>query len=418
MNVVEVQPLKSWKVNPMINIVKTWQAFTSAPHRVFFFCGGVQSLLTLVWWMTDLAGRFGGLYTPISWTIAPTDAHAFLMIYSFFPFFIFGFLMTTFPRWMNGEEVARKAYLPAFLLLATGSVLFYIGLIFSLIILKMAYVLFMGGWGFGLYGLLRVYFRAKHPDKRHAAISGVVLGLGWLLLAGFVSNEVHFIAIAKVGGIWLILLPVFFAVSHRMVPFFSANAISNYVIVRPNWVLALIPSFALVHGIFELTGLQAWTWLVDLPMAVSAIYLTRVWRLRDSLKVPILGMLHIGFAWLGIALTLYTLQSLTLLFTGHLILAKAPLHALVIGYFTSVLIAMATRVTLGHSGRMMKADRLTWGIFLAFQTVAMLRIVSELPGLDLVVRSHLYLCAAAVWLLCFGVWVRKYAPIYWQDVMN
>jgi uncharacterized protein involved in response to NO len=183
-------------------------------------------------------------------------------------------------------------------------------------------------------------------------------------------------------------------------------------------VLALVPSFALIHGIFELTGLQAWTWLVDLPMAVSAIYLTRVWRLRDSLKVPILGMLHIGFAWLGIALTLYTLQSLTLLFTGHLILAKAPLHALVIGYFTSVLIAMATRVTLGHSGRMMKADRLTWGIFLAFQTVAMLRIVSELPGLDLVVRSHLYLCAAAVWLLCFGVWVRKYAPIYWQDVMN
>jgi len=231
MNVVEVQPLKSWKVNPMINIVKTWQAFTSAPHRVFFFCGGVQSLLTLVWWMTDLAGRFGGLYTPISWTIAPTDAHAFLMIYSFFPFFIFGFLMTTFPRWMNGEELARKAYLPAFLLLATGSVLFYIGLIFSLIILKMAYVLFMGGWGFGLYGLSRVYFRAKHPDKRHAAITGVVLGLGWLLLAGFVSNEVHFIAIAKVGGIWLILLPVFFAVSHRMVPFFSANAISNYVIV-------------------------------------------------------------------------------------------------------------------------------------------------------------------------------------------
>ena len=86
-----------------------------------------------------------------------------------------------------------------------------------------------------------------------------------------------------------------------------------------------------------------------------------------------------------------------------------------IGYFTSVLIAMGTRVTLGHSGRMLKADRLTWAIFLAFQTVATLRITSELPGINLAMRSHLYLCAAAVWLICFGIWIYKYAPIYWQD---
>jgi uncharacterized protein involved in response to NO len=399
----------------MKNLLKTWHTFSSAPHRMFFFLGSIQSILTIVWWLADLAGRYGGLYAPISWTIAPTDAHAFLMIYGLFPFFIFGFLMTTFPRWMNGEEVERRAYVPAFLLLATGSLLFYVGLILSFVVLKLAFVLFLAGWGMGLYALLRVYLRAKHPDKRHAAITSVVLGFGWLLLAGFVSNEVHLVAIAKVGGIWLILLPVFFAVSHRMIPFFSANAIPHYQIVRPDWVLALIPSFALIHGILELTGLQAWTWLVDLPMAASALYLSRAWRLRESLAIPILGMLHIGFAWLGIALLLYSIQSLALLLTGQLILAKAPLHALTIGYFTSILIAMATRVTLGHSGRALKADRLTWGIFLAFQAVVALRIISELPGLDFIVRSHLYLCATLVWLACFGIWAYKFVPIYWQN---
>ena len=400
----------------MNNLAKIWQIFTSAPHRVFFFWGGVQSLLTLTWWMADLAGRYGGFYVPISWTISPIDAHAFLMIYGFFPFFIFGFLMTTFPRWMNGQEVERKAYLLSFLLLSTGSIWFYLGLIFSLIILKIAYLLFLTGWGLGLYALLRVYLRAKHPDKLHAAITSVVLGFGWLLLAGFVSNQATFIAIAKVGGIWLILLPVFFAVSHRMIPFFSANAIPNYKIIRPTWVLAVVPSFAFIHGIFELAELQAWTWLVDLPMAASAIYLTRAWRLRDSLSVPILGMLHIGFAWFGLALALYSMQSFFLLLTGQLIFAKAPLHALVIGYFSSILMAMATRVTLGHSGRILKADRLTWAIFLAFQSVTILRIVSELPGLDLSARSDLYLCAGLVWLACFGTWSYKYLAIYWQDV--
>lgn len=397
-----------------MKLIKSWNTFSSAPHRMFFFGGVVQSILTLTWWLTDLAGRYEALYVPISWTIAPMDAHAFLMIYGFFPFFIFGFLMTTFPRWMNGEEVERCAYVPAFLLLATGSLLVYAGLIFSFILLKIALILFLAGWAMGLYALLRVYLRAKHPDKRHATITSVMMVVGWILLAGFVSDESYLVAIAKVGGIWLILLPVFFAVSHRMIPFFSANVIPDYKIVRPNWVLALIPGFALLHGILELAGLQAWTWLVDLPMAASAIYLTHTWRLRESLTVPILAMLHIGFAWLGIALLLYTAQSLTLLMTGQLILAKAPLHALTIGYFTSILIAMATRVTLGHSGRVLKADRLTWGIFLAFQSVAVLRIVLELPGLELTLRSHLYLCAGTVWLACFGLWSYKFLPIYWK----
>lgn len=399
----------------MGDLVKIWRIFSSAPHRVFFFWGGVQSLLSLSWWLIDLAGRYAGLFAPISWTLPPVDAHAFLMIYGFFPFFIFGFLMTTFPRWMNGEEVERKAYLAAFSLMACGSMLFYVGLIFSLIVLKIAYLSFLAGWGLGLHALLRVYRRAKHPDKRHATITWVVLGVGWILLFGFASSQTGLIAIAKVGGIWLILLPVFFAVSHRMIPFFSANVIANYNIVRPNWALTLVPGFALIHGLFELLGLPAWTWLVDLPMAVSALYLTRAWRLRDSLRVPILAMLHIGFAWLGLALILYALQSLVLFFTGQWILAKAPLHALSIGYFSSVLMAMATRVTLGHSGRMLQADQLTWLVFLSFQSVAMLRLVAEIPGLDFMMRTHFYLCAAVVWLICFGIWAYKYLPIHWQD---
>jgi len=399
----------------MINLIKIWRVFSSAPHRVFFFWGVVQSLLSISWWLADIAGRYAGFYTPISWTLPPVDAHAFLMIYGFFPFFIFGFLMTTFPRWMNGEEVKRKAYLAAFILMASGSALFYLGLILSLLILKIAYLLFMAGWGLGLLGLLRVYLRAKHPDKRHATITWVVLGVGWLLLLGLVSNQATLIAIAKVGGIWLILLPVFFAVSHRMIPFFSANVISNYKIVRPNWVLVLVPSFALTHGLFELFGLPAWTWLVDLPMAASALYLTRAWRLRDSLRVPILAMLHIGFAWLGLALVLYAVQSLGLFFTDQLLFARAPLHALTIGYFSSVLMAMATRVTLGHSGRILMADRLTWGIFLVFQAVTILRIASEWPDLDFIIRTHFYLGSALLWLLCFGIWAFNYLPIYWQD---
>lgn len=393
---------------------KSWATFSSAPHRMFFFAGVMQSLLTLIWWMADLGGRYGGFYPPISWSIPPTDAHAFIMIYGFFPLFIFGFLMTVYPRWMNGEEVKRKHYVTVFFLLATGIILFYAGLIVSKSLLRLSLLIYLSGWALGLYALLGVYARATSPDKRHAVITSVVLVVGWLLIAGFTSDETHLVALAKVGGIWLLLLPIFFAVSHRMIPFFSAGVIADYKVVRPSWALTIVPIGALIHTILELNGLPQWTWLVDLPMAACAIYLTLAWQLRASLATPILAVLHIGFAWLGIAFLLYALQSLVLLVTGQLFLAKAPLHALTIGYFCSMLLAMITRVTLGHSGRALEIDRTTWYIFLLFQLAPLLRIIAELPGISFTLRGHLQLCSGLIWLACFGLWAYKYVPIYWK----
>ena len=395
-------------------MTKTWVTFSATPHRMFFFGGVLQSVLVMAWWLADLAGRYGGFYPPIVWSVAPPDAHAFLMLYGFFPFLIFGFLMTTYPRWMNGEEVGRRYYVPGFLLMFAGMLALYAGLVWGWL-LAFSALLFLAGWGFSLAGLLRVYFRAQHPDKRHARITSIALTIGWLLAAGwFVGQLCGFalpVVLAKSGGVWLLLFPIFFAVGHRMIPFFSANVIPDYHVVRPGWALMLMPAAALLHTVFEVAGLTAWLWLPDLVMASAALYMSWAWRLRASLAQPLLAMLHIGFAWLGVALLFYSMQSLALL-AGYIIFAKAPLHALVIGYFSSMVLGMISRVTLGHSGRPLVADRLTWGIFLAFQSVVALRIIADVPGMAFVARGHLYLCAAFVWLTCFGIWAYRNIPIY------
>jgi len=394
-----------------------WRTFAAAPHRMFFLGGIVQSVLVMAWWLVDLAGRYGGLYAPIMWSVSPPDAHAFLMVYGFFSFFILGFLMTTYPRWMNGDEVERRHYVPAFLLLAAGTLLFYVALLCTKLLLPLAALLFLAGWGIALAALLRVYIRAQHPDKRHARITSIVLTLGWILAAcwfvGALGGMAFPLAMAKNGGVWLFLFPVFFAVSHRMIPFFSSNIIPDYRIVRPDWALLLVPLGGLLHGTLELSGLDAWLWLADLPMAAAAFYLTLGWGLRASLGTPLLAMLHIGFAWLGIALLLYAIQSLSLL-AGYVILGKAPLHVLTVGYFTSMVLGMITRVTLGHSGRPLAADKFTWAIFLVFQAVAVLRVAADVPGIEFMLRGQLYQCAALIWLACFGIWAYRYAPIYWN----
>ena len=76
-----------------------------------------------------------------------------------------------------------------------------------------------------------------------------------------------------------------------------------------------------------------------------------------------------------------------------------------------MVLAMASRVTLGHSGRALVADHATWLVFLGFQGAAIARIAYEIlpdrPALALFI-------AAGIWPVFYGVWAFKYAPYYWR----
>jgi uncharacterized protein involved in response to NO len=205
------------------------------------------------------------------------------------------------------------------------------------------------------------------------------------------------------------MLPVFFTVCHRMVPFFSSNIIPAYVMVRPKWALAVVIGASVVHGVLAMLDLPALTWVVDLPAACTAIWLSWRWRLIPSLRVPLLGMLHIGFAWLGVALALSSAQGLAAL-AGHSWFGLAPLHLLGVGFFGSVLLGMVSRVTLGHSGQKLAADKLTWTVFIGLELVVVLRVLAEWVPSSW--AAGLMLFAVMGWMLVFGIWAARYLPIY------
>lgn len=398
----------------MIPTASSWRAFSAAPHRMMFFAGATQGLLTVAWWLADLLGRYTSLYAPLVWPVTPQWAHGFMMIYGFFPFFIFGFLMTVYPNWMNGTPLPQTRYIPAFALLAGGQALFYVGLFAGQAVLLGAVLLVLAGWSVAYYALLRVLFGAVHPDKLHPAVTAVALGCAWLGVAAYAlwlaGAGDGFAVFSLKAGVWLFLVPVFFAVSHRMIPFFSSRVLDGYLIVRPKWALWTVLSCSAAHGILEMIGFERWLWLVDIPFAAASLHLTWHWQILKSFKVRLLAVLHIGFAWLSVALALSALQSLAALL-GYPVLGFAPLHALTVGFFASMVLAMATRVTLGHSGRELVADGATWTLFLAFQAATLARIAGDLP---LPGHSHFYLLAAVIWLACFIPWYVKYAPVFWR----
>ncbi len=392
--------------------------FTAAPHRVMFFGGALQTLAVLLWWMLELVTRYGIVGQPLSWPISASAAHAYLMLYGLFPFFMFGFLMTTFPRWMNGKEIPAKYYVPAFMLMLTGALVFYLGLLVDISVLVIATISMLGGWGVALYALLRVLLDTRPADKRNSLILFIAFSMGWCGLASYLGwlilDEAVFLNFSIQCGLWFFLLPIFASVAHRMIPFFTGSALQLQNVPRPNWAWWTMLAASMAHGLLQLAAATTWLWLCDAPLAFAALYLSYVWGLRRSLSNPLLAVLHVGFAWIGIAMLLFTVQSGLAFFNlgtsinwGH-----APLHALTIGCYATLIIGFGTRVTLGHSGLPFKIDNPIKLMFVGMQFVAVLRVLADV--LPLQSGYWLYVATAAVWLACFSPWVLRYLPAYWR----
>ena len=387
----------------------------AAPHRSLFLAGAVQGVLTVLWWLFDLTGRYGIAGSITGWEIAPTWAHAFLMVYGFFPFFIFGFLFTTYPNWMNGDKVKPQQYVATCALMTFGVMLFYVGMATHKVLSIVGIELMLAGWGIAVYVLFRILLTTPAQDKRHARVISVALLMGWLGVAAYlvwlVTDIPAALDFARYAGIWLFLLPIVLTVSHRMIPFFSSRVLDNYEMVRPFWMLWLMLAFMVAHGVLHWLGMFAFGWIVDFPLAGCALYLSYRWGFMRSFQVGLLAVLHISFAWLSLAMLLYAVQSVVYFTSGNLILGLAPLHAIAIGFFSGMILAMASRVTLGHSGRPLQLDRFTWLLFLAFQATAAIRILADtIPA----IAPMFYAAAALVWLICFGMWAIKFLPIYWR----
>ncbi len=211
----------------------------------------------------------------------------------------------------------------------------------------------------------------------------------------------------------LYLVPLVVAVSYRMIPFFSSRILSPYTVVKPVWTLPATLGWVLLHFALIVSGQAQWTILADLPLAALAIWHSVHWQLIRSLRIPLLGMLHVSFAWLGIAMLLYSAQSLLQLTGAGASLGMAPLHALGIGFVASMVVAMASRVSLGHSGRALVDDRVTIWAFAVIQATAVIRVLSELAPL----KAHpagtwLTLLGGAVWLAAFIPWSLRFGKIY------
>ncbi len=381
--------------------MSTWPLL-AAPHRPFFFLGAIQGVLSMVFWLGLLDGRIV--------SALPADAlHGWLMLYGFFPFFVLGFLFTALPNWVSGSPVGRTVYIGSAGLMGLGAMLFYLGLPSWI-----GVAVHVAGWAWAMLALAQVLVNAKPQDTRQPWLTWWATALGvvgdGLFLLGASSDSAGLMAAALTVGVWLFLTPLFLGVCHRMVPWFTSRVLNNYVIVRPYLPLWGMLAACLIHAGLEVANLPQWTWVVDLPLAVLAFWFISRWGITRSFHVRLLAMLHIAFVWAAAAFLLYGVSSLVQWLGGSWSAGMAPLHALGMGFFGAMLIGMASRVSLGHSGRKLECDTPTWGLFWLIQMAALLRMVPEVFPFPF----GWVWASGILWLVVLFLWAMRYAPMTWR----
>ena len=400
-----------------------WQHLLLAPHRLGFFLAVSVLFGAGGWWALVQVDRVSALLG-LSYAMSPSLVHATVMTFGFMPLFFSGFLFTAAPKWLGVRPLEARQLRSPLVLQALGWGLWLVG---SHVNMALAVIGLAGstvglGWMVWLFRGLVVASSAD--DRLHAKVIGVAGIVGWLSLTvaciALVADQPEVGRACVLTGLWGFVVVTYVTVAHRMIPFFTSSAVPMMAVWRPFWVLWVLLAAAAMEVVavwVELTGLpggdagRAWMLLrgfLELAAGGVVLWLAVAWGLVQSLKILLLAMLHIGFVWLGLAFVLGGASQLLGLSTGVPVLGLGALHALSMGCLASLMLAMVTRVSCGHSGRALVADNFVWGLFWALQMAAVLRIAGAVQGAP----NGMIALAAVLWSAVMALWGVRYGSWY------
>jgi len=203
----------------------------------------------------------------------------------------------------------------------------------------------------------------------------------------------------------------------RVIPAFTSNVLKmrgdmTEVISSPllqKLVLISLPTAIILDLAAGDTG--PWRTVAGIIAVITGLILVlrmRRWRLMKVLDEPILWILHMGHAWLAIGFILKGLADLT-----NLIAPGDAIHALSAGAMGTMIMAMMTRASLGHTGRPLKASPAIVVAYVLIILGALLRTVG--PSLDAVFGGldvgTIIATGGVMWVSGFVLFSVVYWPI-------
>ena len=364
--------------------------------RVFFAMAGLSALILIVLWNAFFKGNL-----TIDHYFSDNYWHAHEMLLGYSVAVIAGFLLTAVKNWtgkptLTGDKLAGLA-----LLWLYGRILpFYAGLLPNALIaaIDFAFLPVLA------YQISKPIIQAKQFKNLVFVGLLLVLTLGNFLIHAEILElcpKTAWTGIQLVVGTIIIMILI---LAGRVFPFFVERGLHGTLIIRNPLLDALS-----IGSAFAVFAMQLGAMSGNI-LALTAIFAAIVnsarlagWYVQRIWYVPLLWILYIGYGWIILGFILTTLSAYSW------ILPSLALHAFTVGGIGVLTLGMMARVSLGHTGRVLRvSNAMAIGVILV-NLAALLRVLLPLALSNW--YNILIYASTLSWLAAFSLFMFVYAPI-------
>jgi len=366
--------------------------------RPFFLFGSLFSVIAILLWALFLNNP--------SLSIQPYGGwfwwHGHEMLFGFGCAIIISFLLTVVQNWSGLPGLSGWPLAALFLLWLAGRLLLLFP-ITSHILIAITDVLFL-------------------PVAALILCKPIVTAKLWrnlmfiplLLLLSWANGYSHYrllqgdaFSLPETQSTILIITMIILIVGGRVIPFFTANAL-NLKKPQPVFALELLSILPLVLVVsYSLLSRQV-TPDITVGILLLVTALTNAirfgrWNAKLTVSAPLLWSLHLSYL-----LIILSIGMLSLFHFGLNLSLSSTLHGLTIGGMGLMILAMISRVSLGHTGRPLKVGKLITFGYILLVTASIVRVVTPLLTNQ---PTNGYLLSAFCWIAAYFLFVLVYWPV-------
>lgn len=360
--------------------------------RPFYLLAAIFSVLSVGLWTLQFTGLL-----PLAYLNGPMW-HAHEMLFGYTLAVITGFLFTAVRTWSGRPTPSGATLMAIAALWVVARVLVLTPWGVTAAVANVAFPLTVA-WGIGV-----PLWQAR--NKRNYFFVGLLV----LMSAGIAG--IHLAALGAVelpqwAGMQLgldVILFIMVVMAGRVVPMFTNNSVRGARARRSSYVERIALGGVLALLVADLFGLDGKP-LAVLALLVALAHIVRIslWNPLATLRLPLLWVLYLSYAWIPVHLLLRAASEI------DLVMRSLAMHALTIGAIGGLTIGMMVRTARGHTGRSLIADRFETMSFVLIAAAAVIRVFCPL-----ILPQHYLpsvLIAAMLWATGFLLYLVRHWPI-------
>ncbi len=365
--------------------------------RPFFWLGALFSILSISVWALSYTGyiHFKPFANAHFW-------HLHEMLFGFVAAIISGFLLTAVQTWAKVPSV--KGWPLCTLVLLWLSARFFMA--FPIIPNWLIVALDMSFLPLVAYFFAKPIITAKlWRNLMFVPILLLMAATNGLMFSTL--NNFDGLSYLTVSHIMVLLITLVMCIlGGRVFPMFTANGtrtpkIEPIVWLEKSSIILVLLSVILVSGLVSVPN-EVIAVIVGAAGLANLVRAVR-WRIWVTLKTPLVWSLHISYLSICVGLIL-----LAGTYVGLSISKSIAFHVITVGGMGLMILAMTSRVSLGHTGRTIAVGKWMTSAFLMMLIAIVCRTVLPLININPV---WIVLSSALFWAIAYTMFVVYYARI-------